>query len=613
LGNFFAELKRRHIYRVAAAYAVLAWPLIQVVNNIAPMLHLPDWASGFFLVALLIGFPIAIFFAWIHELPAGQGALGHVTTGRLDWALIGALVVVIALLSYQQFASAPATVASSQQLGVEKAREAAASPRGAISIAVLPFANLSGDASQEFFSDGVTEEITSALAKVPDLRVVGRTSAFQFKSQNQDLRAIGQSLSATHLIEGSVRKFGDRVRITAQLINAADGTHIWSEDYDRQLNDIFQVQEEIARAITTSLRMPLGLKPGENLVNSRNIDQDSYQQYLRAKALFQGRVGGGGLKAIDEAIALLDQVRNRNPDYAPAWVLLASTYNARPNYTGSVSANRKGPIEEARQDVQSSLNKAQTAAQKAIQLDANQPGGYRNLAGVQIRNGKYLEAEDFLSKALSLDPNDPDTLSSYGSFLATVGRVKEALPVSKQVLELEPFIPINNRDMAVVLWLNGQDEAAIEILRKIPGNTNAIALTQASGGHYKEAADTISSGPLGGVLQAPVEVRDEAIRLLRTAPAKVSSPQNVKHLGAFDWVYLYVGAPEQVLETFEVNREIGWSNVVNRILSHPTYGPARMTERYKTYARKAGLVDYWRVKGWPEFCHPTTGDDFACT
>src|SRR5262249_55236284 len=162
--------------------------------------------------------------------------------------------------------------------------------KGPISLVVLPFANMSGDASQEFFSDGMTEEITSALAKIRDLRVVGRTSAFQFKGQNQDLRTIGQQLHATHLIEGSVRKAGDRVRISVQLIKADDGTHIWTEDYDRNLTDIFAIQEDIAQAIAASLRVSLGLSLGQNLVNNRKIDPETYyQQYLHANALLNGR------------------------------------------------------------------------------------------------------------------------------------------------------------------------------------------------------------------------------------------------------------------------------------------------------------------------------------
>src|SRR5205085_1112431 len=161
-----------------------------------------------------------------------------------------------------------------QQAGVAVARSVAASLKGAISIAVLPFANMSGDVNQEFFSDGMTEEITSALAKVPDLRVVARTSAFQFKGEKQDARSVGHALNATHLIEGSVRKEGDRVRITAQLIEAGSGVHLWTESYDRRLSDIFAVQEDIARTIVGALMTPLGLAPGERLVSNRSIDPE---------------------------------------------------------------------------------------------------------------------------------------------------------------------------------------------------------------------------------------------------------------------------------------------------------------------------------------------------
>jgi len=260
MGNLFAELKRRHIYRVAAAYAVVAWVLIQLVNNIAPALRLPEWTLTLVIVLLAIGFPIVLIFAWVRELAPAEGATEQAKTGPFDWALMGALVVVLAAVSYEQLApSRSAGVA--QQAGVTTNL---ANTVG-ISVAVLPFVNLSSDKEQEFFSDGMTEEITSALAKVPNLRVVGRTSAFQFKGENKDLRAIGQALSATHLIEGSVRKDGNEVRITAQLIKADDGTHLWTESYDRELKGIFAVQEGIAQSIAAALRVPLGLKPGDML------------------------------------------------------------------------------------------------------------------------------------------------------------------------------------------------------------------------------------------------------------------------------------------------------------------------------------------------------------
>jgi TolB-like protein len=255
---------------------------------------------------------VALLFAWIHQLAPADGAAARATTGMFDWALMGALVVVIALVSYQQLAPTQATrPAEQQQASVTAARTASASVGNAISIAVLPFANMSGDATQEFFSDGITEEITSALAKVPDLRVVARTSAFEFKGKNGNIKAMGEQLGATHLIEGSVRKAGDRVRITAQLIKADDGTHLWAEDYDRQLTDIFQIQEDIARAIANALRIPLGLKPGQNLISSRNIEPAIYQEFLRIRAKQQA-IPGKRLEAIED----LEKLLSRAPNFA---------------------------------------------------------------------------------------------------------------------------------------------------------------------------------------------------------------------------------------------------------------------------------------------------------
>ena len=185
---------------------------------------------------------------------------------------------------------------------------------------MLPFANLSGDTGQEFFSDGMTEEIMTALAKVLALRVVGRESAFQFKGQKTDMRAVGQALGANYLVEGSVRKAGDQVRITAQLVQADNGVSLWTDSYDRELKNIFATQSDIAQAIAGALRAPLGLKEGQTLVSNRTADTDSYQDYLRARASVRRRGQPGG--PLTEAVRLLEQVVARDPNYAPAWGLL---------------------------------------------------------------------------------------------------------------------------------------------------------------------------------------------------------------------------------------------------------------------------------------------------
>jgi TolB-like protein len=371
----------------------------------------------------------------VQQRPPADGAPRKVApasaqTRTLNWVLAGGLAAVaMAIFFFYQFALTAGTTTARQSSHAE-----------VISIAVLPFVNLSGDAGQEFFSDGITEEITSALAKVPDLRVVGRTSAFQFKGQSEDLRAIGQSLAATHLIEGSVRKVGDHLRITVQLIKAEDGTHIWAEDYDRQLTDIFAVQEDIARAITTSLRVPLGLKQGDTLVNNRSINPESYQQYLRARALMQN-LQNGGRSRLAETVALLEQVVARNPEYAPAWAELAHAYF----WTITFSPERAtGSLDEFHRLVDDQLSKSEAAAKRAVQLDPNLAAGYLWLGPASLERGNILEAFELGSKALALDPNNPDILGWHSDNLAIVGRVKESNAMKLQELALEPFVPVSN-------------------------------------------------------------------------------------------------------------------------------------------------------------------------
>jgi TolB-like protein len=603
MGNLFAELKRRHIYRVAAAYAVVAWVLLQLVNNLIPALNLPNSAATLILVLLAVGFPIALIFAWIRELPPADGATAQAKTGMFDWTLMGALVVVLAAVSYEQLVpSRGAGVA--QQAGVTRNL---ANTVG-ISVAVLPFVNLSSDKEQEFFSDGMTEEITSALAKVPNLRVVGRTSAFQFKGENKDLRAIGQALSATHLIEGSVRKDGNEVRITAQLIKADDGTHLWTESYDRELKGVFAIQEEIATAIAASLRVPLGLKEGESLVTNRTADTDSYQNYLRARALVRGR---GALEPggpLTDAAKLLEQVVARDPNYAPAWGLLGQAYALTPVFT---SAYVNGSTDELSRIASESLYKAEADAQQAIRLDPNNIDAYLALGLARESRGEFVQAEDLFKQALSLDPGNPDALHRYGSIFANVGRLKDSLPLRLRLRAQEPFVPVFHFLTARVLWETGRTDEAIALLETLPPthfNRTALAEVYASSGRYGEAADAMRIIPSGIFLPGAV---DESARILRAAPAQATSPVRSGYLG---FVYLYAGAPDRVLDYFEDTAKAGYPGIGNNtnFLWSPSYAPVRKMQRFKTYVRKIGLVDYWRARGWPDLCRPVGADDFVC-
>src|SRR6185503_14800246 len=269
------RINQHKIVQWSLAYIAVAYALQQGLVLMGGAFDWPAAVLRASMLLLILGLPVIVTLAWYH----GERASRNFSAAELT---IISLLLVIGAAVFYAFVQPSGQVATdqappAQQSGVVAARSASLSPAG-VSIAVLPFANVSADPEQEFFSDGITDEVSGALAKIPDLRVVGRTSAFQYKTRNTDLRAIGQALSATHLIEGSVRKAGDRVRITVQLILADSGLQLWSENYDRELTDIFAIQEDIARAIAGSLNMQLGLRPGENLVNNRGLDPEAYQE-----------------------------------------------------------------------------------------------------------------------------------------------------------------------------------------------------------------------------------------------------------------------------------------------------------------------------------------------
>src|SRR5205085_538574 len=278
IDKFFAELKRRNVYKAAVAYGVVAWLLIQAASIILPTFEAPAWTMKVLIVSLAISFPVAVVFAWAFEItPEGlvraEDVLPNESITRSTGKKIVAITLVLALiaaglLTFQltrQSSQAPAV----SVVSVDK------------SLAVLPLANESGDANQEYFSDGLTDELINGLGHIRQLRVIGRNSCFQYKGKTQDSRAIGQALGVTNLLEGSVRKAADRIRIAVQLVKAADGSQLWSETYDRQLSDVFAVQREIARAVADQLRIALLAidLPGGSQPSNKSLD--AYNAYLR--------------------------------------------------------------------------------------------------------------------------------------------------------------------------------------------------------------------------------------------------------------------------------------------------------------------------------------------
>ena len=442
--GFWRELKRRHVYRVAAAYAIVGWLLIQVATQVFPVFHLPDWIDQTVVLLILLGFPIALVLAWAFDatpqgivLTDGQVAADPRAPSQARHAgvavgLIGVLIAVIAGIGWWHFqhgaaqsaqgvaaASTPAFRAG-PPTATPSASASLATTLPAKSIAVLPFVNMSGDPKNDYFSDGITEEILDALAQLPHLKVAARTSAFAFKGKAEDLRKVGEVLDVATVLEGSVQKAGDEVRITAQLIDTRSGYHLWSEKYDRKLTSIFAVEDEISKAIADKLEVQLEGAQRQSAAAQRSIDSRAHDFYLRGLPLIAAR--GPGLR---QAAADFQQAVAIDPGYAQAWAALAETQMLLPHYFLE-PADTAFPAGEA-------------AAKRALALDPNTASAYVALAMMYRVQWKWQDADTAFQNALQIAPGDAEAADQYGQFLLAVGRLDEALAQIDRAQRLDPL------------------------------------------------------------------------------------------------------------------------------------------------------------------------------
>jgi serine/threonine-protein kinase len=425
--EFISELKRRRVIRALLGWGLAAFAVLQVFEPVMHGLHLPDWTLSFVVVVLGLGFPVTAALAWAFDLKAsGIERTAPAAVSEPDPALASAarpsrLRLALLLLGLSAVAAAPGIVYFFLWPGDRRhpppATEAAPAAR---SIAVLPFVNLSSDREQEYFSDGIAEEILNALAQVDGLRVIGRTSSFAMKGKNEDLRTIGQKLNAAHLLEGSVRKAGTRVRITAQLIEAAGGSHLWSQEFDRELTDVFAVQEEIAHAVVAALKLKL-LPPASQ--EPRTADAGAHDQYLLGLA-FLARGSGD---AYQRAVTALDRAVKLDPGYAPAWAALARARFWAADQSVDGNPRLEWPL-------------ALAAAEKAVALAPGRADGY--FARGAMRESTLQDwagARADLERARALSPGSPGILTQYASLVAALGRLPEAISVLQEAAALDPL------------------------------------------------------------------------------------------------------------------------------------------------------------------------------
>lgn len=447
--SLFNELTRRKVFKVGAAYLVVAWLAVQAASIAFPAFEAPGWALRIFILVALLGFPISLVFAWAFDMtPDGLKPETGPRSSKIIFAIVGVLVV----LAFAWYFKGQPSYREPEQTNAQVGAIADAKSNAAVgknSIAVMPFVNMSSDKEQEYFSDGMTEEILNALANVPNLAVTARTSVFSLKGQNKDVREIGKLLGVAYVLEGSVRKAGDQVRITAQLIRADNGFHLWSETYDRKLENVFDLQAELAGAIAKALELPLGLGGDAALVSERSSDPQAYAMYLQARAAYRAR--GDGVK---KSIELYRAALKRDPKFAPAWAGLASSLAVLPWYVSDAAERENTPI---------FMREAEAAGKQAIALSPDLPQAHTSLAIVYNFQWQWALAEQHFKQAFALAPNDPEVHYNYADWLSATGRLEAAFKSASKAVELDPLVPIFLNGKANSLERLGRNEEAISV------------------------------------------------------------------------------------------------------------------------------------------------------
>ena len=466
---------------------VVAWLVAQVLQLVFESFGTPDWVMKTVLVLLATGMPFALFFAWAFEMtPEGlkresevdrSQSITQETGQKLNLTIIAVLVLALGYFAYDKFVLSSAreaalveatTLAATEQATTEQAaiNEAPSESKPTIkddkSIAVLPFADMSPDKDQEYFSDGLSEELLNLLAKIPELRVAARTSAWSYKGKDVKIDQVGRELGVAHVLEGSVRTSGNRIRVTAQLIKADDGFHLWSETYDRTLNDVFAIQDEISGAVVSALKVTLlGEAP-----HVSEIDPEAYAIYLQARYI------SNQLRPdlFQNAVDLYKQVLEMEPDYAPAWVGLSRNYR---------NMAVTGEIEEIK-----GMKIAIESAEKALQLDPSFAEGHARRGSLYLGfEQEPLNAARHFETAMKLNPNDPAALQGVAEFAASFGQFETAIELGEAAVLRDPVDALLRMHLGDYYVAAKQYVAAEEALR------NAITLNpQIAAGHYKLAS-----------------------------------------------------------------------------------------------------------------------------
>jgi TolB-like protein/Tfp pilus assembly protein PilF len=582
--NFFAELKRRNVYKVAIAYAVVAWLLMQIATQVFPFFEIPNWAVRLVVLLLVIGFPVAMILAWAFELtPEGIKRAEDVDlsksiapkTGRKLTAIVIAIVLLALSLLVFQLTRLHPVVSAAKPLGVPSDK----------SVAVLPFANLSRDPDNAYFAAGIQDEIITRLAKITQLKVISCTSTQRFKSAPDDLPAIAKQLGVANILEGSVQRTTDQLRVNVQLVEAATDAHLWADTFDRKLTDIFKIETEIAKTVAETLQAKLSGSEQHAIAARPTENTEAHQLYLKGRFFWNKRTGQNLNKAAD----YFNQAIAADPKYALAYVGLADSYVLMPLYGAGTPRD--------------CYPKAKAAAKKALELDDALAEAHTSLAQVYCYyDFDFSQATREFQRAIELNPNYATAHQWYGnSDLVALARFDEATTEVKRAIELDPLSLVINTDLGTTYYRARRYDEAIDQLRKTlemdPGfyyaRWNLGSVLTAKGAldaaiaEYQKARELSDNPLMLGLLAHAYGLsgnKAEAMKIVDEL--KELSKQRYVSAYSFALVYLGLGDKEEALRWLAKSYQDRAGDALRYIRVEPLLDPLRGDPRFEELVAK---------------------------
>ena len=597
--SLLSELRRRNVFKVAAAYLVVGWLVIQAADLLAPQLNLPEWAPRLVTFLVLIGFPLALVLAWIFDLTPEGLQVEQARVGNKPFYAFIAVLTVLALgwffTGQRSEAPAPVPVAATppEPVPAEEAEP---------SIAVLPFVNMSPEPENEYFADGIAEELLNILARIPGLKVASRTSAFSFKGSSASIPSIAEVLQVEHVLEGSVRRQGDRVRITAQLIHAKSDAHLWSDSYNRHLTDIFEVQEDIAQSITTALEDVLGTR--RVVVTAPTHDLEAYERFLQGRTRFYQRTD------LDDALEDFQFAVERDPQFAQAWAMLAATAQVH-----SVSGY------PSQLDLDDIARLVQPAADRALALDPDIPlvmavKGYFLMGSDDV--GSRAEGLALMERAAATELGDSTARMWLGLHYLSLGWIDRAVESLEAAHQADPLVAINAGWLGAARFFAGDEAEGERLGRRAmdlsawPGAATIFYIQHANQGNIEQSRKWVE------ILAA---VRFEERQVARVSDAYVAALRDPEASGLYLELLASVDRPEIAKLEFNLatanadgvfaEPDAGYTWLQLLWTSVNAWGPSagwlREDPRFYALMDRWGHVSLWEAFGFPLDCVPVDG------